>query len=107
MYEEVSPGRLRFPMFALYECPSEGDDQQELNVPQAVLKICGSCIAIEGVQLCVELLFVEQMHQLSTMKFYGVYEKYSVVDAWYNRCVRLRQAASAILRFVCMSARHK
>ena len=91
-------------MFSLYERPSESNNQQVLYIPQAATHSVGLCTPIKCMQLFMELIFVEQMDQLTAMKLHSVDQKYCVIDARNNGRVRFWKTAGTILVLALESA---
>lgn len=105
MDEVVSTWWFRLSVLALHECPSEGNNQQVLDVPQAVAHSVWLCASIKCVQLGMKILFVKQMDQLTAMKLDCVDQKYCVIDTGNDRRIRFWNTASAILDFTPISTK--
>lgn len=103
MNEVVSTWWFRLSVLALYECPSEGNDQQVLDVPQAVARSIRFCASIECMQLGMEFLFVKQMDQLTAMKLDCIDQKYCIVDTGDDGRIRFGKTTSTILKFTPVS----
>ena len=105
MNEVVSTWWFRLPVLALHECPSEGNDQQVLDVPQAVAHSVRFCASIECMQLGMKFLFVKQMDQLTAMELDCVDQKYRIVDTGDDGRIRFGKTTSAILKITPVSKR--
>lgn len=87
-YKEFTPGKFRILMLSLHESPTESDDEQKLNVPQAVVQLIVVCVRVKRVQLLHEFIFLKQMNELAASKFDGIDQEYGIVHTRHDGGVR-------------------
>jgi hypothetical protein len=70
--EEVGTRWPRSLIFSLNKRLSECEDKKKMDVPQALFPSSPLSVGVESMQICHELIFIEEVHELSTMKFDSV-----------------------------------
>jgi hypothetical protein len=73
-----------------------------MYVPQALFPYTSLRVGVEGMQICHELIFIEEMDKLCAMKLHSIDQEDGVVDTGDNERIGVRKATCAIPeKFIC------